>query len=330
MSKQNILILSGLSVVVIVAGAVLTWHPWAHGGLSPAAPGPTPEVTTNNQPSGSLSVPAIPAVPASPSGVSANLSPTKLTIVTPSGTKPFTMSAEQITAVHRAAIDAAIAAESGATSSVPSNLSALSAPPSPVGQPQTRSGTNSATPQANAISPGTSAEYLKELAKTMGFVSLSTSYTALYGKTKVYFAAKGTPDAGNLGKISIFSYDPTTGVTQVAVLPDAGIQNVSDVALSPSEQYLVLFQCNPPASGIGCYRLSYGFVVFDLLAKTEVGSVGGPTATSSGTLYSFGQWSNDTNFSYRTYQPTTTNANSNVAIGNNLYAPSADSTFAIQ
>ena len=47
-----------------------------------------------------------------------------------------------------------------------------------------------------------------------------------------------------------------------------------------------------------------GFVVFDLMAKTAVGSVGAAPTSSPEHLYSFGRWFNDASFSYHVYQPT--------------------------
>lgn len=316
MKKGHYIFVAAGVVVVVLAVAVFLWHPWS------GSPSATPQAAA----------PAIPQVPPMPIGYSAKLTPTTLTIAMPQKQTPVVITAKQVTAVHRDAIAAAISAiqATAAASTTPVTPSAGT------GIASSSVGRGAGASQRQDVATSTTStlasipDYLQELAQQMGFMPLSTSYTILFGKKKVYFAAKGMPNAGNQGKLSVFSYDPVTGLTQIAVLPDAGLQAVSDIALSPSEQYLVFFQCNPPAPGAGCYQLSYGFVVFDLNAKTSVVMVGAAPTSSPQDLYSFGQWFSDTSFSYHSYQLTATGTGSDVVqLGDNTYAPAGDQTVDI-
>jgi len=134
-----------------------------------------------SQPTQEAAVPTIPQVPQTPAGYSAKLTSTTLTIVTPQQPAPVVITAKKVTTVHH---DALVAA-----SSTPVSL-----------------GENLGTSTLAGV-PG----YLQALAQQMGFVPLSTSYTLLFGKEKVYFAAKGMPNTENQGKLSVFSYDPASG-----------------------------------------------------------------------------------------------------------------------
>jgi WD40 repeat protein len=315
-NKRNILIAAGI-VIVVLAG-LLAWY--LLGGSfqngSPAA-------------SQQAAAPTIPQVPPTAVGYSARLTSGKLIITVPGKATTTVITSAEITTVHHDALAAAIkqmqaaaassapaAASSGSSSS--SALSA-SAPSSPA----------SVSAAAGQVAPASISDYLASLAKTMGFEPLSTSYTVLFGKDKVYFAAKGMPTSGAQGKISVFSYDTTSGLVQVAVLPDVGLQQVSDVALSPDERYLVLFQCNTAPNNSGCYRLSYGFFVFDLPAQKEVGYVAGAVVPSPQSLYSFGQWFNDSSFSYNIYQPTNASGTAVIQLGAASYEPSGNQTYNI-
>ncbi len=304
--RKTLIIIAGIAVVILVG--LLLWHPWS--GSYMAMVGNNNGATTTT-PGGSVAAsytvtPSIPQVPTSGGNYSVKLTPGSLTIKSAKGSTTVLTSAE-ITTVHHDALAAAIRQMQSAPSS-----------------------SEGSSPSFDGTAPVSIADYLQELAQTMGLQPLSTSYTVLYGKEKVYFAAKGTPNSNSQGKISVFSYDTTSGLTQVAVLPDVGLEQVSDVALSPDERYLVLFQCNPAPNAGGCYQLSYGFFVFDLTTQKEVGFIAGAIVPSPDNLYSFGQWSDGTDFSYHIYQPTTTTGGDVVQLGNTAYALSGDQTYNIQ
>ena len=240
-NKQYPFIVAG-AVVLVLAVGILLWHPWSAGPVA------TPRSQTT-------AAPTIPQVPLTPAGYAAKLSPSAITITVPGKQRSVTITAKEITAVHHDALAAAIKAiqaggssiqgvpssptqstnaagsSSGSNANINQNTKATGTPVGSPSSPTIAANQGGGGSAGGGLAAGESAsDYLQELAQTMGSVPMSTSYTTLFGATKVYFAAKGTPNTDNQGKLAVFSYDPNTGVTQIAVLPDAGVQSISNVA----------------------------------------------------------------------------------------------------